>query len=212
MSMYAYTGTPSNLYAYEDYYKQQAGGGINQYFKGGAQFQRGRGIGSFLGGLFRAAVPLLKRGGLAIGKELLNSGARVLGDIGDGIGSKEALRNRMGEAVGTLKTKATNKVIDFLHGRGLKRRRRRKKTQSTKTSRSGKSSSKVKSRIVKKGRRKKKKKTARSSVKPNRRRSARKKSCLTRQKTLKRKLKRKTNPRRIGAKSRSNPFAGDIFG
>lgn len=128
--MYAYSNPSTQLLKYEDYYKQQAGNGISPHWFKGAQYQRGHGIGSFLGGLFRTALPLLKKGGIAVGKELFNAGSRVLGDIGEGTAPKEALKERLGESVSNLKRQATDKVFSFLRGEGYKIKRRRGKCQS----------------------------------------------------------------------------------
>ena len=49
---------------YNDYYTRQAGGAL-PYFAG-AQYQRGHGLGSLFGGLLRSAMPLIKRGEVAL--------------------------------------------------------------------------------------------------------------------------------------------------
>lgn len=45
---------------YLAYYKNQLGSGVSVVYKG-APYQRGHGIGSFLGGLFRTITPLLSQ-------------------------------------------------------------------------------------------------------------------------------------------------------
>ena len=51
---------------YNDYYARQAGGAL-PYFAG-VQYQRGHGLGSLFGSLLRSAMPLIKRGAVALGK------------------------------------------------------------------------------------------------------------------------------------------------
>ena len=46
--------------AYHEYYLNQAGRGYPVYV--GTRYQRGHGLGSIFGSLFKSAVPLLKRG------------------------------------------------------------------------------------------------------------------------------------------------------
>ena len=54
---------------YTAYYSDQVGGRIGKVYIGNST-QRGHGIGSFLGGLYRAVLPLFKSGVKAIGKEI----------------------------------------------------------------------------------------------------------------------------------------------
>lgn len=65
---------------YSEYYLNQAGSGFSNIYAG-PSYQRGYGIGSFLGGLFRSVYPLLKKGTVALGSELLKTGASCLGDL-----------------------------------------------------------------------------------------------------------------------------------
>lgn len=74
-------------------------------------FFSGYGIGSFLGGLFRHVVPLLKRGSIALGKEMLRSSADVVNDITENdVSLKDAVKKRGSEAVKNLKRKAIAKM------------------------------------------------------------------------------------------------------
>jgi hypothetical protein len=98
-----------------NYYMNQAGGGGQTYT--GPLYQRGYGIGSFLGGLFRGVLPLLKRGGLAIGKEIFNSGTNILNDISENIPANVALKSRSKQAYANLKRKAVSKM----NGSGAKK-------------------------------------------------------------------------------------------
>ncbi|KAK7576270.1 hypothetical protein V9T40_012556 [Parthenolecanium corni] len=128
----------SKIVPYEKYYAIQAGGGIDSWYRG-APVQRGHGIGSFLGGLFRAALPLFRKGALAVGKEALNAGVNVLDDIGYGVPLKTSLNMQMNNATNNLKRKATDKVMGLLKGEGYKPKKKRKQTQSKKVTRRRKS-------------------------------------------------------------------------
>lgn len=104
---------------YALYYGEQAGGGISSWYKG-ASYQRGSGLGSFLAGLARTAMPLLKSVGKSVARETLSGGLRVLDDVGNDVPLKQALKNRAVESMGNLKNKTTR----YLLGRGGKRRKR----------------------------------------------------------------------------------------
>ena len=120
------------ILTYEDYYANQAGNGISQHWFKGSPHQRGHGVGSFLGGLFRTALPLLKKGALTAGRELLNSGVNMLTDLDTGVSFKESAKKRLNESVNNLKRKATDEVYGFLNGKGYKNKKRRKTRQSKK--------------------------------------------------------------------------------
>ena len=82
-----YTPNPK---LYDEYYTQQSGFGIPVYIGG----MRGKGLGSVLNGLFRAVVPLFKRGGKALLKEGMSSGLQVAQDVLSGQNLKEAVKRR----------------------------------------------------------------------------------------------------------------------
>lgn len=105
----------------EEYYNSAdaRGGGIPRVFVG-SPYQRGHGIGSFLGGLFRKALPYLSRGVRAIGKEALRAGINVIDDVENNTPLKEALRNRFKESRGNLKRKAEEKIKNLMKGSGYK--------------------------------------------------------------------------------------------
>lgn len=65
---------------FTDYYLNQIGTGVGSIYAGPA-YQKGYGIGSFLGGLFRGVFPLLKKTTKAVGSELLKSGVGLLSDL-----------------------------------------------------------------------------------------------------------------------------------
>lgn len=91
---------------YTDYYLRQAGSGFGAIYSG-PLYQRGRGIGSFLSGLFRFVLPILKRGSVAAGKELFSAGAHFIDDINNKRPFKESLKERASEVITNLKRKAT---------------------------------------------------------------------------------------------------------
>lgn len=91
------------------YYLDQARNGQTSFYsgpiyqKGG---QRGNGIGSFLGGLFRHILPVLRKGTVAIGKEIIKGSSNFARDIGNNIDPQTALKNRATEGLTNLAKKA----------------------------------------------------------------------------------------------------------
>ena len=85
------------LMNYNDYYARQAGGAL-PYFAG-AQYQRGHGLGSLFSGLLPSAMPLIKRGAVALGKGALKTGVRIAGDVLSGQNIKTAAKRRVTDAV-----------------------------------------------------------------------------------------------------------------
>lgn len=117
---------------YLAYYKNQLGGGVSAVYRG-SPYQRGHGIGSFLGGLFRTITPLLKSGAKAVGKEALRTGINVLSDVvGTNAPVKHVISNRMQEFTGSLKRKADNKLNNvIMTGSGKRRSYKKKKHNVT---------------------------------------------------------------------------------
>jgi len=108
---------------FEDYYRQQQLGGGLPYFVGGKQ--RGHGIGSFFAGLFRNAIPLIKRGLGLFGKTALNTGLDMATDvIRGGKTVKESAQDRLPEGI-----KSFASQIPLIHqsGSGVRRSRKRKR-------------------------------------------------------------------------------------
>lgn len=106
---------------YEAHYCNQVGGGIERVYVG-SQNQRGHGIGSFLGGLFRRALPFLKSGARAVGKEALRAGVNVMGDMNRDIPLKQALKNRAMESGVNLRRSAASEIEALMKGSGYKTR------------------------------------------------------------------------------------------
>ena len=110
---------------YEAYYDDDIqrggnrGGGILRVFIG-SPYQRGHGIGSFLGGLFRKILPYLSRGARVVGKEALRAGLNVIEDVENNTPMKEALKTRLKESGGNLKRKAEEKINNLMTGSGYK--------------------------------------------------------------------------------------------
>jgi hypothetical protein len=105
------------------YYVNQAGSGIGSIYSG-PLYQKGYGIGSFLGGLFRACIPFVKSRGVAVGKQLLKSGFEVIGDLQKNETLKDSLRKR--------KTDIYGKVADaIITGNGYLKRQKLNFNQSS---------------------------------------------------------------------------------
>lgn len=114
---------------YTAYYTNQAGNGIGTVYRG-VGTQKGRGIGSFLSGLFRSVLPILKRGAHTVGREALRTGANILGDIVESKPIGPSVRSRIHDAGINLKRKAEQK-IEAMSGAGFKGVKRRKVPQSS---------------------------------------------------------------------------------
>jgi hypothetical protein len=95
------------------------------YFAGPV-YQRGHGIGSLFRGLFRFAMPLIKQGAKAVGRQALQTGIQVAGDMLENKPVKESVKARLREAGSSLRNKAENKVHQLLTGSGRRRARKRK--------------------------------------------------------------------------------------
>lgn len=111
---------------YEHYYMNQAGRGIGVIYKGDPH-QRGHGIGSFLGGLFRSVLPLFVGGARAVGKELLHTGVGVMKDMIDARPMNDSIKTRLKTATSNLKRKADEKLDNIMSGSGYKIKRQRKR-------------------------------------------------------------------------------------
>jgi len=81
---------------FTDYYVSQAGGSLPVFQ--GSRGQRGHGFGSVLSGLFRSAVPMLKR----IGKQALTTGAYIASDMLGGKTFDESARSRVRQGINSF--------------------------------------------------------------------------------------------------------------
>lgn len=95
------------------------GGGIPRVFVG-SPYQRGHGIGSFLGGLFRRVLPYLGKAVRAVGKEALRAGVNVIEDVENNTPFKIAVKQRFEESRDKLKRKAKEKISSLMKGSGYK--------------------------------------------------------------------------------------------
>lgn len=117
------------------YYLNQAGGGIGNFYSG-AQFQKGYGIGSWLGGLFRSILPVIKQGAAVVGREAARAGSHVLADVASGDNLRSSVHRHMGEAAQNLTQRIKRKAEDAMKGSGgIKRRHTTRKPHSSSTPR-----------------------------------------------------------------------------
>lgn len=124
---------------YLKYYVNQAGSGVGHFYSGPI-YQRGYGVGSFLGGLFRSVLPLLKKGGIALGKELISCGTNVMQDIDQNIPASVAVKNHGKQSLSNMKKKFLN-----MSGTGYKAIKKLKAVQSRKRTQRKQSTKKKKS-------------------------------------------------------------------
>uniref|UniRef100_A0ABD2VTE7 Uncharacterized protein n=1 Tax=Trichogramma kaykai TaxID=54128 RepID=A0ABD2VTE7_9HYME len=119
-----------SMYLY--YYNEQVGGGIRNVYVG-APRQRGRGVGGWLGGVFRTIIPYIKSGAKAVGKEAARAGVQILSDMSRGdMTLHESVHARSRESGRKLAKKAGEKLSNIMKGRGYKTRRKSRGNQSKK--------------------------------------------------------------------------------
>ena len=116
---------------YHGYYTNQAGRGYPVY--AGRRYQRGHGLGSILGGLFKSAVPLLKKGAKALGKEALRTGLNVAADTLEGGNVGESLKRQTKAAGRRVVNRATQRFTGPPGNRAIKREARQKRPSRRKT-------------------------------------------------------------------------------
>ena len=120
--------------AYHDYYIHQAGKGYPVF--AGRRYQRGHGLGSIFGGLFKAAMPLLKKGTKTLEREALKTGLNIAGDVVQGINIKQAATSRLKSTGENLLQKAMDMVEPpgVLKGPAKRKKNRRRQTKQRNTS------------------------------------------------------------------------------
>lgn len=74
----------------------QSGGSMNVF--AGTRYQKGYGLGNILSGLFRSAVPLLKKGAVSLGKTALKTGLNVVKDGLEGKNIKRSIKQNFKQA------------------------------------------------------------------------------------------------------------------
>lgn len=113
-----------------EYYVKQAQSGAGMNYFAGAATQKGAGIGSFLGGLFRSIFPVLKQGAATVGREALRAGSHILSDAATGeVALNNSMRNHFSEAGRNL--------VNKMRGKGIKRARSKPDTQSARSGGTG---------------------------------------------------------------------------
>lgn len=115
--------------AFTEYYLSQAGNGFSSIYSG-TPYQRGYGVGSWLGGLFHSIWPLFKKGAYAIGKEVLKGGVNVIDDIENKKKFKESFTQRSKEGMSNLKQKISNKINGNGIGSCVSSRKRKRQSPS----------------------------------------------------------------------------------
>ena len=113
---------------FTDYYVNQAGGAMPVFQ--GSRGQRGHGFGSVLSGLFRSAVPMLKR----IGKQALTTGAYIASDMLGGKKFDESARSRVRQGINSflLPEDVSEQTGSGRRRRDVKRKRTAKHRKSVK--------------------------------------------------------------------------------
>lgn len=105
------------------YYARQVGSGLPVYH--GGELQYGNGLGNLLGGLFRSAIPLLKKGATALGKTALQAGADIVDDVLSGQNVKSSVKKRARQAGKNLGNQAVKVARTSLSQKGGGKVRRR---------------------------------------------------------------------------------------
>ena len=109
---------------FEDYYLSQAGNGVPVF--SGPRTQRGHGLGSVLGGLFKSASPLLKQGAKLLGKHALKTGIRVASDVAAGKDFKTAAKAGLKSGLKKTASDLTKLAVKRLRPPGDRQTKRRK--------------------------------------------------------------------------------------
>ena len=116
--------------AYQDYYTHQAGKGYPVF--AGRRYRRRHGLGSIFGGLFKAAMPLLKKGAKTLGREALKTGLNIAGDVVQERNIKRAAKSRLKSTRQNLLQKAMD-TVGPPGQRAIKGPAKRKKTRRRQT-------------------------------------------------------------------------------
>lgn len=173
---------------YDAYYNAQGvggGRGVTSVYVG-SRGQRGHGIGSFLGGLFRRALPFLAKGARAVGREALRAGINVLDDVTENnMSFKDSLNSRLAESGLKLKRKANEKISELMEGSGYKGLALKRASQLQYVGRARKSSNKKKRRKQSKKKKKNKKTKAVKRLKAGRKKKKSTKSAVNKKKRRK---------------------------
>ena len=99
---------------YEEYYLNQRGRGMATFT--GARYQRGHGLGNILRSLTKFALPFLKKGAKAVGKQAMKTGMNIAQEAMLGQNIKKAAKRHLSQGLTELVTQ---------HGRYQPRKQRR---------------------------------------------------------------------------------------
>ena len=125
-------------------------------------------MGSFLGGLFRMVMPLLKKSSVFVGKELLRGATGLVEDLENNTDIRTSARKRGTEVLNAI----TQKALAKMNGSGYKKSGSRKR-QAQSTSNTRRNTTTAKKRKTNKTKPKGKKPTVRKT----RRTTKKQKSC-----------------------------------
>src|ERR1700690_149125 len=118
---------------YEDYYMNQSGSGMPVF--AGYRGQRGHGLGSMLSGLFRSAMPMIRRGLAFFGRQALRTGAQIANDVADGESIGNSAKRRVSEGI---KRFDPSELFSTQSGSGKRKSKRRKPSKKRKASKRNK--------------------------------------------------------------------------
>jgi hypothetical protein len=120
----------TDVRAYHEYYLNQAGRGYPVNV--GTRCQRGHGLGSIFGSLFKSAVPLLKRRAKTLDREAFKTGLNLASDVMEGQNVTQAAKSRLKSTRQNLLQKAIIGVGPSGE-RSIKRAAKRKKPRCRQT-------------------------------------------------------------------------------
>ena len=87
---------------YEEYYLHQTGRGMAAFT--GARYQRGHGLGNMLRSLTKFAMPFLKKGAKAVGKQAMKTGMNIAQEVMLGQNIKKAAKRHLSQGLTELMT------------------------------------------------------------------------------------------------------------
>ena len=122
---------PPTPQVWESFFRTHAvqyGGGGGIEFGGfrGRRYQRGHGLGSVLGSLFKTILPAAKKVGKTVGKELLRTGAHVASDALAGENVGQSLERHSRKSAAKLLDKGV-KHISKPNAQGTKKKKKHQK-------------------------------------------------------------------------------------
>lgn len=116
---------------YKNYYTNQAGGSIPVFR--GRTIQFGSGIGAVFSKVFKGISPVLKQVAKSAGKQLLNTGMKIVDDTIKGKSLAKSAKSHFSEDGQMLLKKLSSKYVNPKVG-GTKRKRRNTKNKFSKVS------------------------------------------------------------------------------